>query len=103
MFKINFNHANHPEHEGEHEMENHIPPHLAMRPHMHHHPLPPHERRDEFPIVLDEKDEEVLKLVFHDDDTVSAAKEIIRNAPPEIKVLTIQIMKLIEETSKHEG
>ena len=102
MFRINFNHAKKPDHEGAHEME-HMPPHHAMRGHLPHHPLPPHERRDDFIISFDENDVEILNAVFHDADTVSAAMEIINNAPPEIKVLTIQIMKLIKEETKHEG
>lgn len=76
-----------------------VPPPHAPEPHP---PVPPHERRRMFQIEMSEKDIEILTAVFHDEDTVSAAVEIICNAPPEIQVLVIQILKMIEETN-YEG
>ena len=83
----------------------HMPFLHAMRPpvpHPPHPPHPPHEGRCMFQIEMSEKDVEILTDVFHDEDTVSAAVGIIHNAPPEIQVLVIQILKMIEET-KYEG
>ena len=88
--------------------EEHVHPHMPafMRPPMPHPPahppFPPHARKRMFRIEMTEKDLEILTAVFHDEDTVSAAVGIIHDAPPEIQVLVIQILKMIEET-KHEG
>ena len=86
-----------------HENNNHMPMVPAMRPPMPpHHPLPPHERKRSFNYKMDEKDIEILTDVFRDEDTVSAAVEIIHTAPPEIQVLAIQLIKMIEVTG-HAG
>lgn len=109
MSRISLNNAVHPEPEGEHEMEQHpVPSHGAERapfppPPHHHPPIPHHERGIEFRVEVDENDVEILKAIFHDDDTVSAAVKIINDAPPEIQILTVQIIKMIEEETKHES
>lgn len=48
-------------------------------------------------IEFDEIDWALLKEVFGDEDTALAATEIIREAPPEIQILAIQLMNIIEE------
>lgn len=62
-------------------------------------PLPPNERKTFMRIEFDEADWKLLKEVFGDEDTAIAAAEIIKKAPPEIQILTIQIMDIIEEAS----
>nr|WP_294468302.1 hypothetical protein [uncultured Sellimonas sp.] len=59
--------------------------------------LPPHERRAWMQITFEEKDREILKAVFGDEDTATAAEEIIQTAPPEIQILAVQLINLIGE------
>lgn len=73
-------------------------------PMMHEHkgprrPIPPHERKALIHIDFDESDWTLLKEVFGDEDTAMAAAEIIREAPPEIQILAIQLMNMIEEVA----
>lgn len=59
--------------------------------------IPPHERKSLIHIEFDEVDWALLKEVFGDEDTVRAAAEIIQEAPPEIQILAIQLINIIEE------
>ena len=61
--------------------------------------IPPHERKALMHIEFDEADWALLKEVFGDEDTALAAAEIIREAPPEIQILAIQLMNIIEEVA----
>ena len=61
--------------------------------------IPPHERKALMHIEFDEGDWKLLKDVFGDEDTAVAAAEIIREAPPEIQILAIQLMNIIEEVA----
>lgn len=61
--------------------------------------MPPHERKALMHIEFDEGDWSLLKEVFGDEDTAVAAAEIIREAPPEIQILAIQLMNIIEEVA----
>nr|WP_303666116.1 hypothetical protein [Ruminococcus bromii] len=76
--------------------------HISME-HKHHkphvHALPPHERQKLINIEFDSKDLSTLKKIFGDEDTATAAIEILEYAPPEIQILAIQIMKIIEEVA----
>lgn len=60
-------------------------------------PVPPHERKALIRLEFDEADWALLKEVFGEEDTALAAAEIIRDAPPEIQVLAIQLMNILEE------
>ena len=64
----------------------------------HHHPLPPHLRRERINISFDEKDWDILCKVFGDYDTAAAAAKIINNAPSEMKIMAFQIIDLIKES-----
>ena len=66
--------------------------HSGLRRHM-----PPHERKSLMHVEFDEGDWSLLKEVFGDEDTAVAAAEIIMEAPPEIQILVIQLMNIIEE------
>ncbi len=75
-------------------------------PHMIHehklplrHPVPPHERKAMLHIEFDENDWVLLKEVFGDEDTAAAAVEIIRDAPPEIQILAVQLINIIKEVA----
>ena len=57
----------------------------------------PHERKALMRVEFDESDRVLLKEVFGDEDTATAAAEIISEAPPEIQILAIQLMNIIEE------
>lgn len=59
--------------------------------------IPPHERKALINVEFDEADWTLLKKVFGDEDTALAAAEIIREAPPEIQILAVQLMNIIEE------
>lgn len=61
--------------------------------------IPPHERKVLMHIEFDETDWALLKKVFGDEDTAMAAAEIIRDAPPEIQILAIQLINIIEEVA----
>lgn len=67
-----------------------IPPH---RP-----PTPPHMRHTE-QLSFSAKDWAVFRDAFGDDDSAVTAAGILLNAPPEIQVLALQIVKMIEEVS----
>lgn len=61
--------------------------------------IPPHERKALMHIEFDDTDWALLKEVFGDEDTSLAAAEIIREAPPEIQILAIQLINIIEEVT----
>lgn len=61
--------------------------------------IPPHERKALINVEFDEADWTLLKEVFGDEDTALAASEIIREAPPEIQILAVQLMNIIEEVA----
>lgn len=77
--------------------------HVPMR-HEHHgvstkHPIPPHERKGLIEIEFESGDWALLNEIFGDEDTATAAIEIIKDAPPEIQILAVQLMKIIEEVA----
>ncbi len=79
--------------------ENRMDKHIGGRPpishELHvHRPLPPHERRAMMHFEFGEKDFNLLNTVFGDPDTAQAAAYIIQDAPPEIQILAIQLMKM---------
>lgn len=61
--------------------------------------MPPHEKKALMHVEFDEYDWSLLKEVFGDEDTAIAAAEIIMEAPPEIQILVIQLMNIIEEVA----
>lgn len=63
------------------------------------HNIPPHERKAMLHIEFDENDWTLLKEVFGDEDTASAAVEIIKDAPPEIQILAVQLINIIKEVA----
>lgn len=58
-------------------------------------PVPPHERRNMICVEFNERNEEVMKEMFGDADTADAAISIIHNAPPEIQILALQVLKVM--------
>lgn len=58
---------------------------------------PPHERRATVRVEYDELDWELFRKIFGDEDTAIAAAAIIRQAPPEIQILAIQLINIIKE------
>ena len=61
--------------------------------------IPPHERKAMVNIEIDEKDWLLLKEVFDDEDTATAAIEVITDSPPEIQILAIQLISIIKEVA----
>lgn len=61
--------------------------------------IPPHERKALMNVELEEADWILLKKIFGDEDTALAAAEIIKEAPPEIQILAIQLINIIEEVT----
>ena len=64
------------------------------------HPIPPmplHMQRQRILIKFEEEDLAVFREVFGDEDTAAAAMEILYAAPPEIQILALQILHMIEE------
>lgn len=61
------------------------------------HPMPPHMRHQMIHIEFEDKDLAVFQDVFGDDDTAVAAMGILCGAPPEIQILALQILHMIEK------
>ena len=59
--------------------------------------IPPHERAKLLPVKYDDTDIDLLADVFGDTDTAEAVAMIIQMAPPEIRILAIQLINIIEE------
>ena len=70
---------------------------IAMT-HGHHRPghIPPHAHRALLRVEFDEQSWALWEQVFGDDDTVGAAAEILRSAPPEIQILAVQLIALAQ-------
>lgn len=66
--------------------------------HGHHRPghIPPHAHRALLRVEFDEQSWALWEQVFGDDDTVGAAAEILRSAPPEIQILAVQLIALAQ-------
>lgn len=45
----------------------------------------------------------LLEEIFGDADTAAAAEAVIQKAPPEIQILALQLLDLIEEVKTHES
>ena len=77
------------------EMDKHLEGRHPM-PHEHDfgRPLPPHERRAMMHVEFGEDDLTLLDTIFGDPDTAMAAAYIIQDAPPEIQILAVQLMKM---------
>ena len=61
--------------------------------------IPPHENKAMVHIDFDEQDWALLVEIYGDEDTANAAVEIIKEAPPEIQILAIQLINIIEEVA----
>lgn len=70
----------------------------TIHSHKRHH-IAPHERKNLIQIDFDDRDWKIFKEIFGDEDTANAVVNIIHNAPPEIQILAIQILKMIEEVA----
>lgn len=73
----------------EHNFERPLPPHER-----HSRPIPPHERRAMMHVEFGEDDLTLLDTIFGDPDTAQAAAYIIKDAPPEVQILAVQLMKM---------
>lgn len=61
--------------------------------------IPPHERKAMVHVEYDEQDWSLLSEIFGDEDTAVAAAAIIREAPPEIQILAVQLVNIIKEVA----
>lgn len=61
------------------------------------HPMPPHIRHQMIHIGFENKYLTVFQDVFGDEDTAAAAIDILCGAPPEIQILALQILHMIEK------
>lgn len=66
-----------------------------------HRGLPPHHPNHRGILRLDfsEQDQRIFEEVFGNPDEAAAALDIISNAPPEIQILAVQVLKMIEEVA----
>ncbi|MCR5587683.1 MAG: hypothetical protein K6F77_09180 [Lachnospiraceae bacterium] len=58
-------------------------------------PVPPHLKHNMVQILFDTDALDSFKKIFNSEDEAYAAMSIINNAPPEFKILAIQLFKLI--------
>lgn len=63
------------------------------------HHIPPHERKAMVRVEYDEQDWNLMRDIFGDEDTAAAAAAIIREAPPEIQILAVQLINVIKEVA----
>lgn len=63
------------------------------------HHIPPHERKATLCVEYDEQDWSLMRAIFGDEDTAAAAAAIIREAPPEIQILAVQLINVIKEVA----
>ena len=63
------------------------------------HHIPPHERKAMVRVEYDEQDWSLMRDIFGDEDTAAAAAAIIREAPPEIQILAVQLINVIKEVA----
>ena len=63
------------------------------------HHIPPHERKAIVRLEYDEQDWSLMKDIFGDEDTAAAVATIIREAPPEIQILAVQLINVIKEVA----
>lgn len=61
--------------------------------------MPPHERKALMHIEFDEEDWNLMQEIFGDEDTTIAAVTIIKEAPPEVQILAVQLLDLIKEVA----
>ncbi len=74
--------------------------HMTMPKPAHHLGAPhPHEKRTGMQLRFEDKDWEVFLAVFGDVDSAEAAMNTICTAPPEIQILAMQVLKMIEEVA----
>ncbi len=78
----------------ERRMNEHKENHIS---HGYNHPVLPHERKSMVSIQFDERDFEVFKDVFGNEDEANAAIGIIHGAPPEMQILVAQLLTQIEK------
>ena len=66
-----------------------------------HRGAPPHHpnHRGILRLEFSEQDQRIFEEVFGNHDEAAAALDIISNAPPEIQILAVQILKMIEEVA----
>lgn len=60
-------------------------------------PMPPHERKTLLRINFDENDWSLFQIIYGDDDEAAAAMQVLMDAPPEIQIIAVQLISLIEE------
>ncbi len=84
--------AAHPHHDHSKEMK------PMFDPCLHHtRPISPHERKALMRVEFDDNNWTILQEVFGDADSAAAAASIILNSPPEIQILSAQIINMIQK------
>lgn len=73
-------------------------PSVAHSPKSKHH-VPPHVRKKMIQIEFDEEDKAIFFDVAQDEDEARGWMKTIQNAPPEIKIIVNQIIKMIKEVA----
>ncbi|MBC5745914.1 hypothetical protein FMM74_020760 [Lachnospiraceae bacterium MD308] len=57
----------------------------------------PHERKGLMRIEFEENDWDLFQMIYGDEDEAVAAVQVLMDAPPEIQILAVQLINLIEE------
>lgn len=73
-----------------------IPPHLNGTH------IPPHMRKVFIRTEFSEADWKLFQRIYGDADEAAAAIQVLLDAPPEIQILAMQLIGLIEEEENHE-
>ena len=75
----------------------------SLLPHPGNDPIPPHMRKAFIHLEFNEADWDLFQSIYKDEDEATAALQVLLDAPPEIQILAVQLIELIEEVKNHAG
>lgn len=57
----------------------------------------PHERKALINLEFEEEDMQLFHCIYENEDDMAAVVQVLRDAPPEIQVLAVQLIDMIKE------
>lgn len=61
--------------------------------------MPPHERKALIHLEFEEEDMQLFRCIYENEDDMNAAVQVLKDAPPEIQVLAVQLIHFIKEVA----